>query len=724
MPVQQSESVVAGRYWAALPSQEAAREAGERLEQHINRLRLTGRLDSATALLREYYSSTRAGRTGLGQSTGGTVIHRVNEVRPIIQQLVALVAAERPGLKAVAGNNDYASEAEARVADQLLTAWRRSNGLPVLEMAGLRGSLLAHSWYVVAAWQQAMGAPYTKGADGRLIYEGDVEYHSLPPWRVATSRASTQKLRRWAVYASAADIHELRAQYPAQANAIQPVRTQAAASNSWGNRVAEALNGVWMGTELAELLGDALTQDETWLFEFRHVPTPALPQGRLLRWAAPDVVLFDSMSFDGEDVGYPYDDLLVHEVAPERVVGTSVGHTGAQDLLATQQLLDGITSAIATNANLFANLNLWMPRGSAVDVEELEGAGRIIKTATKPEALDFPSLQPEHPQLVEMLRDTMKANSGINNVITGNPDKNMPAKAMALLRAQSVQFHQPTQAEYFALVEFNASAWLSLMKRFATTQRTSELLGVAGAERLKQWSADAVGGVKRFEIEAVNPATTTYEGRLALADDLLAKGLVSREGYLSLLQTGSIEDALERPTSQLELLSRHKEMLRQGCGLPPIDMAATQAQLQAALAAGLPPTSVAPVFLQGEPGKQYIRLLKTDPHHIAYAEYASVLDDPGNREKADVVEAVTGVLEETKRLWASLTPDELMALQMPALPSSMGLAPPPDDEGDEAVPGDAGEPEERTEAAAGMPRPPPNPITGAQEGPDALGGLA
>ena len=256
-----------------------------------------------------------------------------------------------------------------------------------------------------------------------------------------------------------------------------------------------------------------------------------------------------------------------------------------------------------------------------------------------------------------------------------------------------------------------ATGCLQLSQRFAKTKQTAEIAGKAGTWELREWSREDIANVPRFSLEIVNPLTQSYEGRQAEAEFLAERGWLTKDGYLSLKATGSLKEPLEADGAKLELLAQHKQLLRDGIGLPPLDEAATEQALMADPMAG-------PVFV--DDGQPHVRLVKLDPHWLAIPEYYSVLLSPAARENPAVVEAVTGVVQESLRLWASLTPDELAVMGGPPLPSQMQAATPdagPMPPGDSAPPG-GGAP---SPDAPKLPKPPADPITQQQPGRESLG---
>jgi hypothetical protein len=702
-----------------------------RIAQNSKRLVAQGRLDKARRLLSARYGFGVDGiqRTDTIRTTGpgGSVSAlSINLTRPLLENVLSLIAGQRPGIKPIATNTDSTSTAQARLADDLRGYYERIFDLPNLEVDVVRGGLSASSWWLIQSWKPTSGAPLTVDPDtGRLSYEGDVELVSLPFWRVAcdpVARRETQ--RQWVCFRTPANRYDLAVDYPLCAqNLLQGVT----GNEDWGKRLGE-LDAV---RNLDSLFGDVIdSEDAVWVWELRHLQTPALPEGRLVRFIDSDTILFDSMMLppvEGENAPrrskYPYKQLHALEWAPERVVGTANGHTSGFDLLALQELADVCTSSMATTLNMLGTPHLWVgpgTEGTRAPTYPLGQSGVMaLEGPVAPQLVDFAALKPEVVQALGVVREAARESVSINNVVAGQPDKGMPAQAMALMRAQAVQFHSTAQGEYVRLVERNVTGVLQLLKAFARTKRVAEIAGKSGAWLTKEWSAEDVAGVERFACEPINPMTLSYESRVALADTMSKMGWIDREGFMSIYSSGQLKEALDSTTSARDLISANKDLLRSGVGLPPVDMAATGAAQQEAIAAGLDPADVAPVFM--DDGKPHVRLLKTDPHWLAYNEYKAVLDSPTSRENAEIVAAVAGVLQETLRLWASLTPDELVAAKGPPLPSQ---APPPMMPPEGGPPSESdGDLEPTKPNGPSLPKPPPDPLTGAQQGPESLGGL-
>ncbi len=693
----------------------------ERFQQHMELLKRSGRWDKMRGLLGAYYGS---GIDGLrdsnrlqdaGEDGEITELH-VNQVRPVINNTLSLIAGTDPVVKARAKNADAKTLAQTRLAEALLESYDTSIASKEREIDCVRGALLASSWTLGQSWLPQDGKEWTRDPEGRPVYEGDIDLFVLPPWRVVYDfSAADESKRKWAFFRrsvsryDAAALLEQRGEVEKAEKVRQHVESAPVKWYAFSNIAASM-------TELDVLLGEQLPEEDVlWVWELRHLPSPALPQGRLVRFVEPDVVLWDSLE---EQVAYPYEELHLYEYSPERVVCGAAGHTGAFDLGALQEFSDICTASIATTVNINGQMNLWSPSDTPPNVRQLSTGNSVLLTPQEPKPLEFPALKPEVLQALEWAVETGSKAMALNNVVMGEPDKGMPASAMALQRAQAMQYHAVAQAERVRLRARNANGKLRLLKRFARSPREVEIAGKARAYEMKEWQADDLSDVVRFDVEPVNPMSSSFEGRQATLEMLIQFGTI-KDGTsaLTFLQTGSLEAVTQTLTAQRELVESNVSLLQSGIGPPPVDMAQSMAQ-------GSPVFIEPPLGPNGEPG-QAVRIMKSDPHHLAIPAYLGVLASPASRADASMVKACTEAIQLSLSYWQQLLPDEAAAYGIPPLPSqlAMGMGPgmppggpaggPPEEPSPEA----AGGPPEQP----GMPSPPEDPLTGNHEGADATG---
>lgn len=706
------------------------------MSRHLKRMTALGTTDRARRLMSAYYGrgvdgASSAAHVSSGGQQGELTKALHNAIKPLVTQVLGLIAGSRPALKPVATNTDATSLSQSELGDQIREHFERELNLGDLEHDCVRGGLLSSSFSLIQGWDRKAGEPVAEDPDTQeIINAGDVEVFTAPWWRIAYDPGARRpEHRMWCIFKRPKGRHELAAQYPQHADRLKQMGAE-------GSKWADEITGGAEYVGLDELFGDKLdTEDSVWLFELRHRPCAALPRGRLVRFVDLDCVLYDSMGFEtvdetgatqAEDVGYPYDakELHAYEYCPERIVGTATGHSSNFDLCGIQQMVDVATTATATSMNMLGMPHIWTgpPGGDGVNPIKIGNTGiTVLESQSEPKVLQFQAVNPSMLEGLSLFLDLLRQSSALNKTVMGEPDKGMPASAQALQRAQAVQYHQTAQGEYIRLVSSNVTGILRLAQRFADEPRIAEIAGASGRYEAKEWSKGDVAGVRRFSPEQINPMLRGYEARMALAEKLAEHNWANRAEFLSVYTTGDTKQMLEGEKNQLELIAAHKNMLRDGIGLPNVD-------LHASVQAG------EPVFV--DDGQPHIRPLKTDMHWVAYGEYRSVLDSPEARNNPAVVKAVSGVLQETIRLWRALTPDELAACggkplptQLMAMQGGPGMGAP----GAGGPPGPGGPPKPGADKSPGLapkgpaapplPKPPQDPITGEKPGKSSLGGL-
>ena len=704
-------------YWAAKKTSECVNECMARIRAHREAIARTGRADRMTRAYSSYYGGGVDGRKSSARLLpGGEQGELTMLVPPIFatlaRQTERLITGQKPAFKTVASNSDSDAVVEAMLGDALLDHYDRAASLTQRENEAVRSGILFGAGSVALSWRPSLGREVGIDPDsGRVVREGDVDALYLTPWDVAFDfRDADAERRQWVAFRTRAKRFDLAAQYPDVADEVLSAPSAEKGADTWDTSNSSARP--WrMESETAD-------EDNVWLWELRHIRTPALPNGRIVRFVTATCVLYDSAAqtlqqeaVEGEDaqtatqdVGYPYHDLCVYEYCPETVLGTSDGYTSQFDLLGLQEACEAIVTAGMTNINMGAVTNWWVRPGDAPNVQRLSTGANVIESNVKPETIDGVQVSPAMMAFLDLCRSFMTEAVGLNDVALGKTEKGMPAQLAALLEAKALQYHAQGQASYYRLVEKVRTGVLKMLQRFAREPRVAQLVGAANAWALKEWSAKDIASVDKVTVEPVNPMMKTFAGRMSMLD-VLGPDL-PRDAKMSLMLTGSIEEKLDGPRAHEGRLAKEKEMLRRGVGLPPVDM-------QASMEAGVP------VFAPTQ--EDAIRPLPSDLHWLDIPEYLSVLESPESRGNPRVVTAVLDLVEEKLRLWRTMSPDLLMLRNGPPAPSSMGMmGPPPGEMG--PPPPEEGPPPEMMSAGGDapdvkMPSPPPNPLAGTQEAP-------
>ena len=647
-------------YWAADETTECITAAMERRREYRDWLMRTGRIGRMQRSLRAYYGYTPMGdgdtSTILASGEQGEIADLAcNHFAALVRQALVLITSDKAAFKAVAGNSDYKSLAQSALADGLLEHYDRRLHVSDIEGAAAFRALLMGEGYVSVTWDVEAGETYAVDPDtGRPIREGDLLFRVFSPLDVAYDVTATQGTRPWMLLETRRNKWDLVAQYPEKKDGILSAQLERDGYD-------------WM---LWTLDRPKASDDVVRVYELYVPPSPAVPDGRLVVFLDGDTWLFDGP--------LPYDGVPVYGMQPDETIGVASGHTSTFDLLGLQQALDMTSTIATTNLQAGGVVNFWAPSANDLNVRQISGGMNFINSPVKPEALNGVAMSPEVGRWANQYVAWMQAISGINSAVRGDPDKGMPAQAMAFLQAQAIQFHSGLQKGFQRLREQVRTANIELLKRYANTRRVALISGKATGYMRREFTADDLQGIDRVTVEAINPALRTMAGRKAIADELLQRGMLQTpQQYILLLTTGKLEPLYEGEEANLLRIRRNKELLQDGIGLPPVAIGPD----------GMPMVDPVTGLAQfADDGKQHVRPLKTDTHWLDIPEYLAVLAMPDARERPEVVQAVTDVVEYQLALWRSMDPALIAVLKGQPAPMPAAPAMPPPVAGTENAP--------------------------------------
>lgn len=718
------------RYWAAAPdSKTAAANVEERIRRYRDWLKFTGRAARMRRGFNTMYGRSPDGSGDTSQTSssgdqGEYVDVTLNNFATLVTQSVVRTTANKPAFKAIATNSDSSSMMQTNFGQGLLDYYTNTHSIADRDWEMVEIGAICHEGWEIFGWDTTAGKNLTDFSDEGAVKEGDINVHATTPFRVAYDPdAENIDALKWVAFKRRYNRFDLAA------SAKDPDVAQRLRDMQQPVQLTDTDDDLDLGG-----MRETLPADLVWVWEMRHLPTDSLPNGRLLRFVNSECVLFDSIEVAENpetgateviDHGYPYDpnELHAYRYCPGNVIGSIAGHAPSSDLLGLQELKDTVATQAATAANAGGITNMWTTLGDKPVVSSVVGSMNFLQSKNKPEILQGPELSAQIAPFDAMLTENMQARMGESDVSMGNVPKGMPGNLAALLEAKTVQYNSRGQASYAHVLERSRTGLLKMLKRFAKSPRIAVLGGVAEGYEFKEWTADDLSGVDRFVVEAVNPLTQTYSGKMDAAKELLDHNLiVDPKQYLLLRETGRLEPLLESETSMRMGIRKETEMLRKGIGLAPIDPAAS---FEASAKAGKP----MPVFQ--DDGKPHVRPLIYDKHWLHILEDLAVISLPQARDDGKISQAVMEVVEERRRLMKLVDPVMMAVLGYPepiAQAIMMSQMPPPMPGMESATqPPKPGEttPTKAPEVPgmpAGAPRisapkpakPPPDPITGAQ----------
>ncbi len=593
-------------------------------------------------------------RTSSSGEQGEYVEVTLNKYATLVTQSVVRTTAEKPAFRAIPTNADSASMEQASFGQGLLEYYSNTHSIADRDWEMVEiGAVCSEGWEIYG-WDATAGKNLTDFSDEAAVNEGDVEVHATTPFRVAYDPDSESIDRlRWGAFKRRFNRFDLaasiEARNPEAAQKLRDMSNDDGAQHDWdaGEDDLELGDNVKASSPSTDLV---------WVWEFRHLPTPGLPKGRLLRFVTAECVVFDSIEQTEEgfaDHGYPYDDkeLHMHRYCPGNVIGSIAGHAPSFDLIGLQELKDTVATQAASAANAGGILNLWTQKGDKPSLSGVVGGMNFVQSATEPKPIKGVELSPQIPAFDAMLDDNMQSRMGESDVSMGDVPKGMPGNLAALLEAKTVQYSSRSQASYAHVLERSRTGMLKLLQRFAKSERVAVLGGISKGYEHRSWSATDLKGVDRFVVEAVNPLSQTYAGRCDAAKELLDHNLIDDpKQFLLMRETGRLEPMLESSQAMLMGIRKEKEMLLKGIGLAPVDVAKSFA-------------GQAPVFV--DDGKPHIRPLIYDKHWSHILEDLGAISVPQARDDAKISGAVMGVVEERLRLMKLVDPIMLAVLGYP-----------------------------------------------------------
>jgi hypothetical protein len=450
--------------------------------------------------------------------------------------------------------------------------WKASEqarkGRGVLESdldAGLREVLLDAADYAIQ-----MGMAYTAvdfdpdGGDPMLpdpdggppVRAGKMTWRAYMPQDAATDCELRHPADgRWWILRRWEDAHDLAARHPERADEIMAAR-----GGGELEREVEIQDLVFQGFR-----DKTINSSRVPLYEFRHDPSPACPNGRIawfLNGGGAPLFVTDLPFVDEEG----HTRSCVRPLFLNRIPGTALGWTPIWLLMAPQELLDMLQSIEATNYKAHGVGVILNPRGSDITPKKI-GTGLAILDYTpglEPKLANFTAMPPDIAGAQERTVGTMQRLLGVSAVDRGDPPPNVKSgSAMLFLKATTAQALQRYQNKISAHHEGVAEDDLFLYVIFVRTPRPITIRGEV-AERTEEVSGQDIGGPLRVKLQVGNPLTHSITGQIQIAENLLAQQAITAAEYLEIVDGAGLEKLLARSTSQRILVEQENSMLRRG----------------------------------------------------------------------------------------------------------------------------------------------------------------
>jgi hypothetical protein len=515
-------------------------------DSFFNILRANAYLEKMSRMWRAYHGaySNDLGyghRVEFSGEQGELVMLPVNHFANIAQHIYTMITANRPTMEARAVNTDYKSLAQTYVANGVLDYYMREKHLEDCLKKATEMAIVLGTGFIKLDWNATAGEAYDADPEtGEMVYEGELEFTNLSPFDVVVDGTKETWNNEWILTRSFQNRYNLIAKYPELKDKLLGVKPK--------NQSAVYRLAVFSNDDT----------DDVPVYEFYHKRTEAMPDGRYMLFVDSDIVLLDTKM--------PYRVLPVFRITPREIMGTPYGYTPMYDIFPIQEGINSLYSTIMTNQNAFGVQNLFVPRGSDLSIESLDGAMNIVEGNSKPEPLQLTATPPEVFNFLNMLIQSAETISGVNSVTRGNPEASLKSgTALALVQSMSLQYISGLQQSYVKLIEDVGTAIVQILKDFATTPKVITLVGKNNRPLLKEFTGEQISAINRVVVDVGNPLARTTAGRVQMAEQMLQMNLIkSPEQYFQVINTGKIETLFEGEMNELLLIKSENEQMLEG----------------------------------------------------------------------------------------------------------------------------------------------------------------
>lgn len=550
-------------YFAQTDKDNIAAELMERVEDYHRAVMANGIYALWGRSYQKYYSGfTSLGRVMRKGPQGQYITSSINHYKSLLQTIHTLTTQQEIAFEAQSLNNDYESDSQTIIANQLLEFCRKTKNVQTMINRATEFSTWAGEGFVRVGWDPTRGQkldPPTDPTTGQPVagaprYVGDLVCDAFHPYDVIRDwTLDSNDQSNWVIVRSLKSKWDLAAKYPEYAEDIISLTRQNSLSSDTMVRFDE---------ESSYRAINSKHNDYIYLYEFYHKPTEALPMGRYVSFLTSEICL--------DDMKLQYPEVSVYRIAGGDKYGSIFGNTIGYDLLPLQEGVDTNYSIILTNQITHGVSHLAVPHGSNISIHQLAKGLQVIKYDKQqglPQPINFTATATE---IFTMLTNTisgMETISGVNSVARGNVPMSgkMSGSAMALLHTMASQYNSNLQQSYVALVEQVGNAIIKLYQTYATEPQLIPIVGEANARMLESFTGADLKQVQRVDVDVANPITQHISGRMELARGLVEIGAqIEPEDFMHLMSTGRLEPILARPRSQKMLIAAENARLQSG----------------------------------------------------------------------------------------------------------------------------------------------------------------
>lgn len=501
--------------------------------------------------LRMYYNAvinndSADSSLGFGGENGELIDMHVPVARSDVRKMISIVCRQRLHFKAQAESGEWTTKSNTQIVDALALDYVTDEDIDVstvreklIELAIVCG----HS-FLLNQWDSEKGKPI---------------FRVIPPWMVTYNfNADSFDSLDWFVVHYFVNKYSLAEEYPEHKDTILNSSSERSAINPWSISF-----GVLDYSE-----------DDILVSEFYHKSTPALSQGRFIKFVS-DIGI--------EDRENPYLDkngkaeIPVSMCIPEAIQPYLIGYPKLCDLLPLQEMTDHQFSVMATIFSALGVPTILNPRTSGMNASNMSGLKVISYNpqlgdgmrGAKPEVLELCKLPPNLLDTINIMQQFQQRISNISGALQGQlPPGVTAASAIATLSANAVEFIEPMSNAVNKTLESGMMRAILQTSLFLDEERTLELVGPNNTTAVAKFSGEDLKGIRRVNLMVQNPLMLFAGGRQKIAEDYMKIGLIQTpEQYDAVMVYGSLDPIRDKSLTKENLVSWENQQMRQGQGV-------------------------------------------------------------------------------------------------------------------------------------------------------------
>ena len=541
--------MTAQAYWMSLESESLASAMDER---HTNFFASSSNTIYQTWVknLYYYYSNvleSQSSLTSLGFTgeQGELVQMRVPQARSLIRQLLTLATKQKLAFSAIAETSDRPVIEEMRICDAICENTTKDKAIDLTGEKMVENGLVIGTGYLYVTWRTDQGTPWTVDDQGNIIYDGEPEISA--PFITDVIHDFTKEVweeNDWAEVRTRKNRWNLIAQHPDLEQAIKGLP-------SAQQQRAQGME-LWTTND-----------DDVYVYELYHKPTPALPQGRMMFYSDSKTVYFD-----GENM---YGCIPLEQYKPESIPGMSFGYPMFSALLPAQEMFDHEMSCVATNHSAYGVHNVAVARGAAITSQEINGLNYVSYTPQPipggglPTPMLLQQASPEAFKFMDTLLGSMQQISNINAALRGDIGQDTSGTAIATLSTNALEFLNSYIKSYLSTMQKGMYHVVNAYTRFAKNERMIRLVGKNNQTYLKKFKGEQLRAITGVKIQEVNPLMQTLAGRLEFADRAAKNGYIENmKDYAAVVDGEPVKKLFAEDLSESDLIASENQKLMDG----------------------------------------------------------------------------------------------------------------------------------------------------------------